>query len=178
MRFDLASTLAILERTPAVLDTLLRGLPDDWTMENEGPETWSPFDVVGHLIHGEKTDWVPRTRIILTHGPAQPFEPFDRFAQQEANLGRPLKDLLDEFATLRVQNLKAVRDLRLAETDFAKRGMHPALGPVTLGQLLAAWTVHDLGHIAQVSRVMAKQYADEVGPWQAYLAVLSDRTAS
>ena len=178
MRFDLDHTLAILERTPAVLNTLLRGLPEDWTAANEGPETWSAFDVVGHLIHGEKTDWVPRTRIILTHGPAQPFEPYDRFAQQGANVGRPLDDLLDEFATLRAQNLKALRELRLVETDFPKRGTHPELGPVTLGQLLAAWTVHDLGHITQVSRVMAKRYTEDVGPWHAYLAVLSDRTAS
>ena len=176
MHLDLNHTVALLERTPAVLDTLLRGMPDDWTTANEGPGTWSPFDVVGHLIHGEKTDWIPRTRIILTHGEQQPFEPFDRFAQQGANAGRSLAELLDEFGALRAENLDALRGFHLTDADLVKRGMHPELGSVTLGALLAAWTVHDLGHLAQITRVMAKQYTDAVGPWTAYLMVLADRT--
>lgn len=176
MRFDLAASIAVLERTPAALDALLRGLPDGWTSPNEGPDTWSPYDIVGHLIHGERTDWMPRLRIILDHGEAQPFTPFDRFAQFEASRGQTLPELLDTFAELRVANLEALRALALTDADFDRPGTHPELGGVTLGQLLATWTVHDLGHLGQIARVMAKQYASEVGVWRDYLTVLGDRT--
>jgi len=172
MHFDLASAREVLARTPATLACLVRGLPPAWTHENEGPETWSVFDVVGHLIHGELTDWIPRARIILEHGPARTFEPFDRFAQLEANRGRSLGELLDRFAALRRQNLAALDELRLTPERLSLEGRHPAFGAVTLGQLLSAWVVHDLGHVAQVARVMAKQYAGEVGPWTAYLRIL------
>ncbi len=178
MRFDLDASLAILERTPAVLDALLRGLPDDWVRADEGPDTWSPFDVVGHLIHGEKTDWLARVRIVLDHGEGRPFDPFDRFAQFEASRGKTLGELLDTFAALRAESLAALRALDLTEADLERKGTHPEFGPVTLGQLLATWTVHDLGHLTQVARVLAKQYAGEVGPWTAYLSVLRDRMPS
>lgn len=172
MTFDLDQSLAILARTPATLRFLLSGLDDGWVMYNEGGDTWSPFDVMGHLIHGEETDWMARLRIILDHGPDRPFNPFDRFAQFNVSQGKSLQDLLNTFAVLRQQNLDALRALSLTEADLDRDGMHPELGPVTLRQLLATWTVHDLGHIAQITRVMAKQYADEVGPWEAYLGVL------
>lgn len=178
MQFSLETALPILERTPSVLNELLCGLGNEWTTPNEGPETWSPFDVVGHLIHGDRTDWIPRARIILEHGEAQPFDPFDRFAQFEESRGKPMKTLLDEFATLREQNLMALQDMNLSREDFDRRGVHPTLGAVTLGQLLATWVVHDLGHIAQISRVMAKQYGGEIGAWRAYIPVLGDRTSS
>ena len=178
MQFSLETALPILERTPPVLNEMLCGLDDEWTTPNEGPETWSPFDVIGHLIHGERTDWIPRARIILEHGEAQPFDPFDRFAQFEESRGKRMKTLLDEFAALRDQNLMALQDMNLSPEDFGKRGVHPELGVVTLGQLLATCVVHDLGHIAQISRVMAKQYGGEVGVWRAYIPVLGDRTSS
>jgi len=178
MQFSIETALPILERTPAVLNELLCGLGDEWTTPNEGPETWSPFDVIGHLIHGERTDWIPRARIILEHGAARPFDPFDRFAQFEQSRGKPMKTLLEELAELRDQNLMALQDMNLSPEDFEWPGTHPKLGSVNLGQLLAAWVVHDLGHIAQISRVMAKQYTDEVGVWKNYknyLGVLHDR---
>src|SRR6266853_178126 len=153
MEFNVGEGMAVLTRTPATLRELLAGLPSPWTRANEGPDTWSPQDVVGHLIHGEETDWIPRANIILTRGEAQPFEPFDRFAQARRFVGWSLQRLLDRFAEL--------------------RGRHPELGQVTLSQLLASWVVHDLGHIAQISRVMAKQYTAAVGPWTAYLPVLT-----
>jgi hypothetical protein len=152
---------------------LLRGLPDDWVTANEGGETWSPFDVIGHLIHGERTDWVPRARIILEHGEARAFDRFDRFAQFEASKGRSLGELLDEFAGLRQQNLRELHGLRLSDADLEKRGRHPELGVVSLRQLLATWVAHDLDHVMQISRVLARQYADAVGPWKAYLRVIS-----
>jgi hypothetical protein len=155
-----------------VLDALLRGLPDEWTASNEGPDTFTPFDVVGHLIHSERTDWVVRARIILEHGPAVPFEPFDRFAQSEQSRGKRLPDLLDEFARLRAQNLETLRGLRLTDSDLERTGSHPTLGTVTLRQLLATWVAHDLSHVGQVVRVMAKQYRETVGPWRAYLPLL------
>jgi hypothetical protein len=172
MYFDIDDALAILERTPSTLDALLRGLPESWTTCSEGPTTWSPFDIVGHLIHGERTDWVPRMRQILVRGPEQPFEPFDRFAMVEASKGKTLDELLDDLHTLRRQNLVTLRELRLGEGDFRKTGRHPDFGAVTLRELLATWVAHDLGHIAQIVRVMAKQYREEVGPWRAYLPVL------
>jgi hypothetical protein len=167
--------VAILERTPGTLDALLRGLPDGWIAAHEGGETWSPFDVIGHLIHGERTDWIPRARTILEHGDARPFEKFDRFAQFAASEGRPLAGLLDEFAGLRRDNLRELAAMRLTAGDLERRGRHPELGAVTLRQLLATWVAHDLDHVAQVSRVLARQYADEVGPWQAYLRVISGK---
>ncbi len=163
---------AILARTPAALDALLRDLPDGWVTAHEGGESWSPFDVVGHLIHGERTDWMPRARIILEHGEARAFDTFDRFAQLEVSRGRTLASLLDEFAALRQQNLRELAALRLTEADLDRRGRHPQLGAVTLRQLLATWVAHDLGHVAQTARVMAKQYRDAVGPWRAYLPVM------
>lgn len=172
MPFDLDEATAILARTPWVLSALLDELPSGWVEGDEGPDSWSPFDVVGHLIHGEKTDWIPRATVILEHGEAKAFEPFDRFAMLEASRGRTLSELLTEFAELRQGNLEALAELRLTEADFERRGVHPELGGVTLGQLLATWVVHDLGHLAQVSRVMARQYAGLVGPWRDYLPVL------
>jgi len=163
----------VLARTPKTLDALLRGLPDGWTLAHEGGETWSPFDVIGHLIHGERTDWMPRVRHILAHGESSPFEPFDRFAQLKASEGRALTDLLYELASLRAANLQELRGLALTDADLERRGRHPALGTVTLRQLLATWVAHDLDHVVQVARVMANQYADEVGPWRAYLRVIS-----
>ena len=165
--------VAILARTPAALDALLRGLPDGWITAHEGGETWSPFDVVGHLIHGERTDWVPRVRMILEHGETTPFETFDRFAQFAASKGRTMASLLDEFSTLRRDNLRDLEGLRLTDADLERRGQHPALGVVTLGQLLATWVAHDLDHVVQISRVLAKQYSDDVGPWRAYLRIIS-----
>ncbi|MDX1419375.1 MAG: DinB family protein [Rubricoccaceae bacterium] len=175
MPFDFDDALAILARTPAVLDAWLRGLPDAWTRADEGPGTWSPYDVVGHLIHGEQTDWLPRTRILLDHGEARPFDPFDRFAQERESAGQPLDALLDRFAALRAQNLDGLRALGLTDADLARRGTHPELGLVTLEQLLATWTAHDLGHLSQIARVMAKRYRDAIGPWAAYLPVVHDR---
>ena len=173
MSFDLPETLDILTRTPAVVATLLRGTSSSWHAINEGHDTWSASDVVGHLIHGEETDWVPRARIILEHGEAQPFEPFDRFAQFRRFAGWSLEQLLDRFAELRHTNLEIVRDWRLTDAQLALPGRHPELGSVNLRQLLATWAVHDLNHIAQISRVMAKRYTQEVGAWRAYLSILN-----
>lgn len=172
MEFSLEESITILRRTPAVISSTLLGLPNKWTHQNEGPETWSPFDVVGHLIHGEKTDWIPRTKIILFEEDKH-FIPFDRFAQFKESVGKSMEDLLKEFEELRAQNLKELINLNLRVDDFEKTGIHPAFGEVTLKQLLAAWTVHDLGHIVQINRVLAKQYKQEAGPWPKYLAVLN-----
>ena len=165
--------VAILARTPTTLDALLRGLPDGWIAAHEGGTTWSPFDVIGHLIHGERTDWIPRARIILEHGEGKPFEKFDRLAQFAQSQGRTLASLLDEFAALRRENLQALESMHLTGTDLDRRGRHPELGVVTLRQLLATWVAHDLDHIVQISRVLARQYSDEVGPWRAYLRIIS-----
>jgi hypothetical protein len=165
--------VAILARTPATLDTLLRGLPDGWIAAHEGGETWSPFDVIGHLIHGERTDWLPRVKIILEHGEARAFDKFDRFAQFTQSQGRTLASLLDEFAALRRENVRGLEALRLTDADLGRRGRHPELGVVTLRQLLATWVAHDLDHVVQISRVLARQYSDEVGPWRAYLRIIS-----
>ena len=175
--FSLADSVAILSRTPATLDALLRGLPDTWIRGNEGrtnqgKDTWSPFDIVGHLIVGERTDWMPRARMILADGEARAFHPFDRFAQERESQGKSLDQLLDEFARLRKENIAALQGLNLRPQDFTRRGKHPELGIVTLSQLLATWTVHDLTHLHQISRVMAHQHRDAVGPWSAYLGVL------
>ena len=174
MNFDLDRSIEVLARTPRTLEVLLDGLSDSWTRANEGPETFSPFDVVGHLIDGEETDWIPRARIILARGPDPRFEPYDRFRHRARNVNRSLASLLEEFTRLRTENLAVLRGWRLDRAQLDLPGMHPALGAVTLHQLLAAWVAHDLGHIAQVVRVMAKQYRDAVGPWVAFLPVLTD----
>jgi hypothetical protein len=171
--FVMSEAVAILSRTPETLDALLRDLPNGWIAAHEGGETWSPFDVIGHLIHGEHTDWIPRAKMILEHGDDRPFEKFDRFAQFEASKGRTLASLLDEFAALRRQNLRELESLRLTDTDLDRRGRHPELGIVTLRQLLATWVAHDLDHVVQISRAIARQYTDEVGPWHAYLRIIS-----
>ena len=172
MDLELPAACSILARTPTTLQSLLADLPEPWTHEKEGPGRWSAFDVVGHLIHGELTDWMPRARIILEHGPARVFEPFDRLAQLRADQGTPFPALLERFASLRRQNLEALDALHLTPVQLELAGRHPELGSVTLRQLLSTWVVHDLGHVAQVARVMAKRYASEVGPWSAYLGIL------
>jgi hypothetical protein len=171
--FVMEEAIAILARTPATLDALLRGLPDGWIVADEGDGTWSPYDVIGHLIHGERTDWMPRARIILQQGEARPFDKFDRFAQFAASEGRTLDSLLDEFAALREDNLRELAAMRLTGADFDRRGRHPELGVVTLRQLLATWVAHDLDHVMQIARVLARQYSDEVGPWRSYLRIIS-----
>ena len=172
MNFELEHAIPVLKRTPATLKSLLLHLPEPWIVQNEGPETWSPYDILGHLIHAEHTDWVPRARIILEHGEAKAFEPFDRFAMFDESKGKSLPELLEIFAQLRARNLDELEGMNLTRDLLEKRGMHPELGVVTMSQLLSTWVVHDLGHIRQVARVMAKQYRDEVGPWRAYLPVL------
>ena len=172
MEFDLSHTISLLNRTPAVLKTLLGDLPETWTLRTEGENTWSAFDVVGHLIHGERTDWMPRARMILQSGEAQTFEPFDRWGHVRESQGKSLGQLLEEFAGLRSGNLSELRALNLRQEDLERRGRHPALGVVTLSELLATWAAHDLTHLHQISRVMAHQYREAVGPWIAYLGVL------
>ena len=172
MKQELDHTIALLSRTPATLDALLRGLPEAWTLGNEGANTWSAFDVVGHLIHGERTDWMPRARIILQSGEDRPFDRFDRFAQARESQGKSLGQLLDEFARLRAENLKELRALKLRPEDLERRGRHPVLGTVTLSQLLATWAAHDLTHLHQISRAMAHQYREAVGPWTRFLGVM------
>jgi hypothetical protein len=172
MEFDLAAGAAILERTPATLRALLEGLPPGWIQGTEGPETWSPFDILGHLIHGERADWIGRARIILEQGPDRRFQPFDRFAMLRESEGKTLADLLDEFARLRAENLRTLAGWSLTAEQLALRGIHPEFGEVTLRQLLSTWVAHDLGHIAQTARVMARQYRGAVGPWRAYLPVM------
>jgi hypothetical protein len=170
--FSLTEAISVLSRTPATLDALLRGLPDVWVRGDEGKDTWNAFDIVGHLIYGERTDWMPRVRIVLENGEARPFDPFDRFAQLKESQDKSLEHLLDDFARLRRENLTALLALNLQREDLARRGRHPALGAVTLSELLATWAVHDLTHVHQLSRVMAHQYRGAVGPWRAYLGVL------
>jgi DinB superfamily len=172
MEFSTELSLEILERTPDVLGTLLSGLPDEWILSNEGGETWSAYDIVGHLIHGELTDWIPRMKIILQGNGNKTFAPFDRFAQFAGSQGKTMERLLEEFAELRRSNLLVLKSANIDAGALLQTGTHPALGLVTLRQLLATWVVHDLNHLAQISRVMAKQYAGEVGPWKAYLGVL------
>lgn len=172
MQFDIHKSIEILSRTPAVIETLLQGLSADWIDANEGPETWSPFDVVGHLIHGEKTDWITRMELILSDKTNKTFEPFDRFAQFEESKGKSLAQLLSEFKELRKKNIQFLLSKQITSADLRRTGNHPAFGSVTLEQLLATWVAHDLGHIAQISRVMAKQYKEAVGPWKQFLPVL------
>lgn len=173
MKYSLERSYEILDRTPAVLQSLLSGLSDDWIMPNEGPETFSPYDVVGHLIHGEKTDWTVRMKRILEFGNTKAFDKYDRFAQYEESKGKSLQQLLDAFAALRKENMVWFRSLKLTETDLDRKGMHPVLGEVTLRNLLATWVVHDLTHISQITRVMAKQYKTEMGPWPEFFRILS-----
>ena len=172
MNFDLAKSIEILERTPEVLIVMLQNIADDWTSNNEGLETWNVYDIIGHLIEGEKTDWIPRMEIVLSDKQDKTFEPFDRFAQFEISKGKSLKELLEEFKGLRKKNLEHLRSKKLTTKDYEKKGIHPTFGEVTLSQLLSTWTVHDLNHIAQISRVMAKQYKVEVGPWIKFLKIL------
>ena len=172
MTFEPPRALEILERTPATFRALLGGLPDTWTVPDEGPGTFSAFDNVGHLIHGERTDWIPRAHIILAQGPDRRFEPYDRFAQRQESRGKSMAELLEEFERLRSENVATLQGWRLTERELALVGEHPELGPVTLRQLLATWVAHDLSHLAQTARVMAKQYREAVGPWRAYLPLL------
>lgn len=172
MKFSIESALQILERTPFVVETMLRDLDDEWTHQNEGGDSWSAFDIVGHYIHGEKTDWISRMNIILREDPERRFEPFDRFAQFEESKGKTLAMLLDEFKSLRLQNIAHLKSAALNDDLLSRTGIHPTFGTVTLRQLLSTWVVHDLTHIHQLSRVMAKQYEIEVGPWKQFLGVL------
>lgn len=169
----MAEAVAVLERTPAALNAMLRGLPEGWIAAHEGGESWSPYDVIGHLIHGERKDWLTRTRVLLEHGEGRAFDKFDRFAQFTASEGRTLDSLLDEFAGLRAESLRELAALKLTGADLERRGRHPELGVVTLRHLLATWVAHDLDHVTQIARVMARQYSDEVGPWAKYLRVIS-----
>ena len=170
--FSLPETIAVLARTPATLNTLLRGLPDVWTSHNEGSDTWTAFDIVGHLTFADRTDWLPRAQVILKRGEARPFDPFDRLGQVKESRGKSLEQLLDEFNRVRNESLAALRALNLQPEDFDRRGRHPALGVVTLSELLSTWAIHDLTHLHQLTRVMAHQYRDAVGPFRAYLGVL------
>jgi len=172
MAHDLQQTTSLLTRTPAALDAILRDLPETWTSRNEGENTWSAFDIVGHLIYAERTDWMPRVRMVLEFGESQTFAPFDRWGQIQESRGKSLEQLLDEFASLRSENLGELRGLNLRQEDLEGRGRHPVLGVVSLSELLATWAIHDLTHLHQISRVMAHQYRDAVGPWSAYLGVL------
>ncbi|NYF79976.1 DinB family protein [Granulicella arctica] len=170
--FSVDEAVAVLARTPATLDAWLRGMPESWVRGNEGGDSWNAFDIVGHLVFAERNDWMPRVRVILEYGEARAFEPFDRFAQLKEKQDRSLEQLLEDFGRLRGENLAALQALGLGTRDLERRGRHPALGVVTLSELLATWTVHDLTHVHQLSRVMAYQYKDAVGPWRAYLGVL------
>jgi hypothetical protein len=172
MEQNLRDTISLLSRTPPVLNALLRDLPEAWTLRNEGENTWSAFDIVGHLIRGERTDWMPRAKMILQFGETKAFEPFDRVGHQRESQGKSLPQLLDEFATVRSKNLDELRTFNLRPEDLARRGRHPALGVVTLSELLATWATHDLTHLHQISRVMAHQHREAVGPWSKFLGVL------
>lgn len=172
MKFNVEKSLEILDRTPNVLIAMLQGISDDWTSVNEGGESWNVYDIVGHLIHGEKTDWIPRTDIILSENGDKKFTPFDRFAQFEESNGKSLLQLLTEFKELRERNVEKLRAKKITDKNLEETGIHPVFGDITLKQLLSTWVVHDLNHIAQISRVMANQYKEEVGPWTVYLKIL------
>jgi hypothetical protein len=172
MEQNLGMTMALLARTPATLDAMLRDLPDGWISANEGDKTFSAYDVVGHLAHGERTDWMPRVKMILEFGEGRAFEPYDRFAQERESNGKLLGELLDEFATVRAENVATIREMNLTPQDMDRRGKHPRLGTVTLGQLLSTWAAHDMTHLHQIARIMAHQYRDAVGPWSVFLGVL------
>ncbi|MBA2407790.1 MAG: DinB family protein [Chitinophagales bacterium] len=173
MEFSVTKSIEILERTPETLRHLLDTISRDWTSNNEGEQTWSAYDVIGHLIHGDKTDWLTRTELILSNKVDKEFKPFDRFAQFENNKGKSLTQLLTEFKEIRIANIEKLRKLNISASDLNKTGIHPTFGKVTLSQLLSTWVVHDLDHISQISRVMAKQYKNEVGPWIEFLKILN-----
>ncbi|MCU1223323.1 MAG: hypothetical protein JWQ42_1416 [Edaphobacter sp.] len=172
MQHNLPQTISLLTRTPAALNALLHDLPEEWTLRNEGENTWTVFDVIGHLAHCERTDWMPRARMVLQFAESQTFEPLDREGHTQESQGKSLDRLLDEFAHLRSENLHELRALNLNLEDLERRGRHPAFGAVTLSELLATWATHDLTHLHQISRIMAHQYRDTVGPWKQYLGVL------
>ena len=172
MTFEINKAIEILERTPPTIATLLKGISQEWLMNNEGENTWSPYEIVGHLIHGEKTDWIPRAKIILSDSENKTFESFDRFAQRRENQEKTIEELLQEFKELRNKNLSELASLQISDRHLREKGIHPELGEVNLQQLLSSWVVHDLGHISQMTRVMAKQYKEEVGVWKEYLGVL------
>ena len=172
MTFDFDAAVPILSRTPAVLDVWLRDLPVEWTAGTEGPDTWSAFDVVAHLIHGERTDWIPRVEHVLAHGDSIPFPPFDQHGHLEWSKGKSLPELLDTFAALRAENLKRLAAFQFTAADLDRFGLHPEFGRVTLRQLLSTWTAHDLNHIFQIARVMGRQYSEAVGPWRRYLKII------
>jgi uncharacterized damage-inducible protein DinB len=172
MKFNFEKSLEILSRTPAVMKSLLENLDEEWTKNNEGGDSWSPFDVIGHLIHGEKTDWIARTMTILNNNTNKKFEPYDRFAQFQESKGKSLHELLDEFTKLRAENIKILKSLDIDEEKLKMEAIHPKFGAVTLKQLLSTWVIHDLTHIAQISRVMAKQYKEEMGPWVEYFRIM------
>jgi uncharacterized damage-inducible protein DinB len=176
MNFELSKSVEILERTPHVIEQLLSGLSDEWTTNNEGGETWSPYDVVGHLIHGECTDWIQRLEIILSVNGDKKFAQFDRFAQFEESKGKTIAQLLEEFKTVRKKNIQFLRSKNISEEQLNMTGIHPKFGSVTLRQLLSTWAVHDMAHLAQIARVIAKQYKSEVGPWVEYMSILADRS--
>ncbi len=172
MKFDLQKSIIFLQNTPKTLSELLKNIDSDWIHQNEGPETWSPYQVVGHLIHGEKTDWIPRVEIILSSNPDKRFTPFDRFAQMNSGTEKSLDKLLSEFSSLREKSLQTLKSKSLTEKELGKTGIHPEFGEVTLRQLLSTWVAHDLGHVAQISRVLAKQLKEEIGPWYKYLKIV------
>lgn len=172
IEFSLDHAINLLSRMPGVLRGMLEGLPSEWLSKNDGEKTWNPYDVLGHLIHGERTDWIPRAKIIMEEGERKAFEPFDRFAQFEASKGKSLEELLGTFERLRQENIRRLKEMRLRPEDLRRSGKHPELGTVTLGELLATWVAHDQDHLVQISRTMARQYQKAVGPWQAYLSVM------
>lgn len=174
MEFNLNKSLEILSRTPAVLNSLLENLSDDWTKNNEDGDSWSPYDIIGHLIHGEKTDWIARAKIILSDGGDKKFVPYDRFAQFKESEGKSLKELLNEFSAIREGNIKILKSFNIDDEKLGLEGIHPKFGNVTLKQLLSTWVIHDLIHMAQISRVMAKQYKEEIGPWVEYFRVMKE----
>lgn len=173
-KFNLKDSIIILEKTPLVLHNLLTDLPENWVNQKDDEETWSAFDIVGHLVHGEITDWIPRTKIILESGKEQSFTPFDRFAQFKESEGKNINQLLDEFKILRSESLNSLREMNLQDEDLQREGIHPEFGAVTLEKLLAAWVVHDLGHLRQIARVLAKNYKAEIGVWEKYLPVVNE----
>lgn len=173
MAFEFDTAIPLLRRTPAVVRELLIGLPEPWIVQTEGPQTWNALDVVAHLIHGEQTDWIPRVEHFLARGDTVPFTPFDRHGHAQISRGRALPELLEMFQTARADSLARLRELRLSAADLERRGMHPDFGPVTLGQHLSTWVVHDLNHLMQISRVMAQMYRDAVGPWRRYLRIVN-----
>ncbi|MBS1598020.1 MAG: DinB family protein [Bacteroidetes bacterium] len=173
MKFDINKSIQILERTPSVIEEFLTGLDDEWLCSNEGADTWSPFDVIGHLIEGEKTDWIPRMQIILSKSPDKKFVPFDRFKQFNDNKSKAISELLLEFHQLRRDNIEILKSTTIDEHTLGMTGIHPEFGHITLKQLLATWVTHDLAHILQISRVMAKQYKEEIGPWTKYFSVFA-----